>query len=90
MTKRILCLLLAEQSTECGQPSYSWIEDSTCKRTPAVQQLPLQSSFGIVLGSYAALVIISSTDHLLNGRPQQNGVLKLRRITPLDITERWI
>jgi hypothetical protein len=37
-----------------------------------------------------ALIIISSANHLLHIRPQQNSVLKLRSITSLDITEGWV
>ena len=36
------------------------------------------------------LVIISTTNDLLDIGPQQNRMLKLRRITPLDITEGWV
>jgi hypothetical protein len=37
-----------------------------------------------------ALVVIPPADDFLDVRPEQNGMLKLRRVAPFDIAKRWI
>ena len=36
------------------------------------------------------LVVFAPGDDLLARRPQQDGVLELRRVAPLDVAQRWV
>ena len=41
-------------------------------------------------GSHSPLVVLSPANHLLAGRPQENGVLVLCRVAAPHVTERWV